>query len=170
MAVVDRWPLVEVWLYQEPLALTKHCNEGDPLRRNTPAKGVKKLQTPITWKKIQLIWSHNRSGLLSSETCNQRCPRYQNIDPTKCLRNQLGMVGPFSCVIIIVIIIIFLVIVIDVVVVICCLLKVSSYCPTKTVAPNSHWREMDSDLDKIGWAGPNSSSASTKKHQKSGDQ
>ena len=106
MAVVDRWPLVEVWLYQEPLALTKHCNEGDPLRRNTPAKGVKKLQTPITWKKIQLIWSHNRSGLLSSETCNQRCPRYQNIDPTKCLRNQLGMVGPFSCVIIIVIIII----------------------------------------------------------------
>ena len=51
------------------------------------------------------------------------------------------MVGPFSCVIIIVIIIIFLVVVIDVV----------------TVAPNSHWREMDSDLDKIGWAGPNSS-------------
>ena len=44
------------------------------------------------------------------------------------------MVGPFSCVIIIVIIIIFLVVVIDVV----------------TVAPNSHWREMDSDLDKIG--------------------
>ena len=56
VTVVKRWPLIEVWPYQELLALTKHCNEGDPLRRNTPAKGVKKLQTPTL-----LGWFSNRT-------------------------------------------------------------------------------------------------------------
>ena len=57
VTVVERWPLVEVWPYQELLALTKHYNEGDPLRRNAPAKGVKKLETPTL-----LGWFSNRTG------------------------------------------------------------------------------------------------------------
>ena len=57
VAVVERWPSDEVWPYQELLALTKHCNEGDPLRRNTPTKGVKKLQTPKL-----LGWFSYRTG------------------------------------------------------------------------------------------------------------
>ena len=53
-------------------------------------------------KEIQITWSRDRPRLLLFENCNQRCPAltkritpfslYQNIDPTKCLRNHLWMV------------------------------------------------------------------------------
>ena len=53
-------------------------------------------------KKITINWSRDRPRPLSFENCNQRFPPlakraapvflYKKIDPTKCLRNQLGMV------------------------------------------------------------------------------
>ena len=52
--------------------------------------------------KFQIIWSRDRPRPLLFENCNQRFPPlakrvapvclYQNIDPTKCLRHQLGMI------------------------------------------------------------------------------
>ena len=63
---------------------------------------INKLTKKKTGKKeIQIIWSRNRPRPLLFKNCDQLFPSlakrvapvslYQNIDTTKCLRNQLGV-------------------------------------------------------------------------------